>query len=34
MKICIDVDYREDHALAAGILFREWADESPVREIV
>ena len=34
MKICIDVDYREDHAIAAGILFREWADETPVREIV
>ena len=34
MKLCIDVDYREDHALAAGILFREWADESPVRELV
>ena len=34
MKICIDVDYREDHALAAGILIREWADDTPVREII
>ena len=34
MMICIDVDYRDDHAIAAGILFREWTDETPVREIV
>ena len=34
MKICIDVDYRDNHAIAAGILFREWTDETPLREIV
>ena len=34
MMICIDVDYRDDHAIAAGILFREWTDETPAREIV
>ena len=34
MMICIDVDYRDDHAIAAGVLFRDWTDEIPVREIV
>ena len=34
MKICIDVDYREDHAIAAGVVFRDWADDTPFREIV
>ena len=32
--ICIDVDYRDDHAIAAGVLFRDWAEETPAREIV
>jgi deoxyribonuclease V len=32
--ICVDVDYRDGHAIAAGVLFRDWADEAPVREIV
>jgi deoxyribonuclease V len=34
MMICVDVDYRGDHAIAAGVLFHAWADETPVREIV
>ena len=34
MMICVDVDYRDDHAIAAGVLFREWTDETPAREVV
>ncbi|WP_070965654.1 endonuclease V [Vibrio sonorensis] len=29
MILAIDVDYREDSALAAGVLFRNWTDEKP-----
>ena len=34
MMICVDVDYRDDHAVAAGVLFRAWADETPPGEVV
>ena len=29
----LDVDYRSDHALAAGGLLRDWGDELPVRDL-
>jgi deoxyribonuclease V len=28
MLACVDVDYRDDHALAACVLFRRWDDEN------
>ncbi len=31
---CLDVDYRDDHALAACVLLRDWSDERAVREVV
>jgi deoxyribonuclease V len=34
MMICVDVDYRDDHAVAAGVLFREWTDGTAARELV
>ena len=34
MKCCLDVDYRADHALAAGLLFAEWGDATPTQELV
>jgi len=34
MIACVDVDYREDEAIAACVLFRAWTDESPAAEIV
>lgn len=34
MKYCIDVDYRADHAIAAGLLFADWSDAAPTAEIV
>ena len=30
MILAIDVDYREDHAVAAGVMFESWAAETPV----
>lgn len=33
MKACIDVDYRDDHAIAACLLFAEWSDASPSEEL-
>ncbi len=27
MIACVDVDYRENEALAACVLFRDWTDE-------
>ncbi len=33
MKACIDVDYREDHAIAACLLFAEWSDAAPSAEL-
>jgi deoxyribonuclease V len=34
MKCCLDVDYRADHAIAAGLLFAEWGDATPTQELV
>jgi deoxyribonuclease V len=34
MILAVDVDYREDFARVAGILFRDWGDEHPVIERV
>lgn len=34
MKACIDVDYREDHAIAACLLFADWHDAAPIEEVV
>jgi len=28
MIACVDVDYRDTRAIAAGIAFRDWFDES------
>jgi deoxyribonuclease V len=32
MIACVDVDYKETQAVAAGIAFRDWLDESVVEE--
>jgi deoxyribonuclease V len=32
MLLAVDVDYRDDMAVAAGILFEDWEDSEPVRE--
>jgi deoxyribonuclease V len=34
MILAVDVDYREDCARVAGILFRDWGDEHPMIERV
>jgi deoxyribonuclease V len=34
MIACVDVDYREDEAVAACLLFRSWPDERSARECV
>ena len=34
MKVCVDVDYREEEALAAGLFFRGWQDSSATNTIV
>lgn len=34
MLACVDVDYRDDAAVAACVLFRDWADEAPAAERV
>ena len=34
MIACVDVDYREDEAVAACVLFRAWADEHAAAETV
>jgi len=34
MLACVDVDYRGDGAVAACVLFRDWADEAPAAERV
>ena len=31
--LAVDVDYRPDKAVAAGILFRAWGDSVPLQEI-
>ena len=32
MIACVDVDYRDTHAMAACVLFRDWLDAAPVAE--
>ncbi len=34
MLVCVDVDYREPGALAAAVLFAQWDDASPTREVL
>jgi deoxyribonuclease V len=34
VKACVDVDYRGDDAVAACVLFRNWADPAPAGQIV
>lgn len=34
MKVCLDVDYRSDHGMAAAVLFTNWTDEHPNQELV
>jgi deoxyribonuclease V len=34
MLACVDVDYRDEGAVAACVLFRDWADEAPAAERV
>jgi deoxyribonuclease V len=34
MLACVDVDYRDDSALAACVLFRDWGDEHSAAELV
>ena len=34
MYLCLDVDYREDRAVAAGVMFRDWTDDRPCSESV
>jgi deoxyribonuclease V len=32
MIACLDVDYRDDHAIAACVLLNDWADAAPAEE--
>jgi deoxyribonuclease V len=34
MLACVDVDYRDEKALAACVLFRDWTDGAPAGELV
>ena len=34
MKACLDVDYRDEGAVAACVAFAEWADAAPALEVV
>lgn len=34
MILAVDVDYREDKAIAAGLLFQNWEDGEPVQELI
>ncbi|HJV66917.1 MAG TPA: endonuclease V [Geomonas sp.] len=34
MILVVDVAYSEEDAVAAGVLFRDWRDDAPVREVV
>ena len=34
MILAVDVDYREVGAIAAGVLFEQWADAKPLEELV
>ena len=33
MILVMDVDYRNDKAVVAGIVLRNWQDETPIKEI-
>lgn len=33
MKVCLDVQYHPNHAIAAAVLFNDWADAVPTREV-
>lgn len=34
MILAVDVDYRDDKAIAAGVLFQNWQDSEPVQELL
>ena len=34
MIFAVDVDYRNNSAIAAGVLFRNWEDREPVEELI
>ncbi|KAA0230081.1 endonuclease V [candidate division KSB1 bacterium] len=34
MILAVDVDYREGKAIAAGLLFQNWEDSEPARELI
>ncbi|RIK80864.1 endonuclease V [candidate division KSB1 bacterium] len=34
MILAVDVDYRDDNAVAAGVLFQNWEDREPVQELI
>src|SRR5947209_894733 len=34
MLACVDVDYRDENALAACVLFRDWTDAVPSAELI
>lgn len=34
MILAVDVDYREDKAVAARVLFQNWEDSEPVQELI
>jgi deoxyribonuclease V len=34
MILAIDVDYRDQEAIVAGVLFRDWSDEEPLQEFL
>ncbi|MFO0925851.1 MAG: endonuclease V [Gemmataceae bacterium] len=34
VKVCVDVDYREDQAVAAAVLFHDWGDPTAAGRIV
>ena len=33
MIVAMDVDYRQDNAVVAGVLFRDWLDDAPIKEL-
>lgn len=34
MILAMDVDYRQDKAVVAGVLLSDWQDEEPIKEII
>jgi deoxyribonuclease V len=34
MLVCLDVDYRDDHAMAAGLMFDQWDSAKPIAQEV